>query len=73
MISRTHPGPSLRHQCRLLKISRSSFYYTPKGESPENLTLMRRIDELFLNYPFFGSRQMVRRLRRDGVRTGCAG
>jgi len=70
MISRTHPGPSLSHQCRLLKISRSSFYYTPKGESPENLTLMRRIDELFFNYPFFGSRQMVRRLRRDGVRTG---
>ena len=38
--------------------SRSSFYYAPKGESPENLALMRRIDELFLKYPFYGSRQM---------------
>ena len=36
-------------------ISRSSFYYAPKGESPENLALMRRIDELFLKYPFYGS------------------
>ena len=51
-------------------ISRSSFYYAPKGESPENLALMRRIDELFLKYPFYGSRQMVRQLRRDGVCVG---
>ena len=42
----------------------------PRGESPENLVLMRRIDEMFLRYPFFGSRQMVRQLRRDGVRAG---
>ena len=46
---------------------RSSFYYAPKGESPENLALMRRIDELFLKSPFYGSRQMVRQLRREGV------
>ncbi len=70
MISRNHPGLRLSHQCRLLSISRSSFYYAPKGESPENLTLMRRIDELFLKYPFYGSRQMVRQLRREGVRIG---
>ena len=44
--------------------------YAPKGESPVNLALMRRIDELFLKYPFYGSRQMVRQLRRDGVRAG---
>ena len=48
MIRRDHSGLSLSHQCRLLTVSRSSFYYTPKGESPENLTLMRRIDELFV-------------------------
>ena len=39
MISRTHPGLSLGRQCHLLKISRSSFYYRPRGESPENLML----------------------------------
>ena len=70
MIEPGHPGLSLSRQCRLLSISRSSFYYTPIGESPENLALMRRIDELFLKYPFYGSRQMVFRLRREGVAVG---
>lgn len=70
MMWRHHPELSLSRQCRLLSISRSSFYYTPKGESQANLALMRRIDELFLKYPFYGSRQMVRQLRRDGVRVG---
>ena len=70
MITRERPDLSLSRQCRLLSISRSSFYYAPKGESSENLALMRRIDELFLKYPFYGSRQMVRQLRRDGVRVG---
>ncbi len=70
MILRDHPDLSLSRQCRLLTISRSSFYCAPKGESPENLALMRRIDELFLKHPFYGSRQMVRQLRREGVRVG---
>ncbi len=70
MIARDHSGLSLSHQCRLLTISRSSFYYAPKGESPANLALMRRIDGLFMNYPFYGSRQMVRQLRREGVCIG---
>ncbi len=70
MIRRDHPDLSLSRQCRLLTISRSSFYYAAKGESPKNLALMRRIDELFLKYPFYGSRQMVRQLRREGVRVG---
>ena len=70
MIAPGHRGLSVSRQCRLLSISRSSFYYAPRAESPENLALMRRIDELFLKYPFFGSRQMVRQLRREGVRVG---
>ena len=70
VVRRDHPDMSLSRQCRLLSISRSSFYYTAKRESPETLTLMRRIDELFLKYPFYGSRQMARRLRREGVCVG---
>ena len=70
MITRDAPDLSLSRQCRLLSIGRSSFYYAPKGESPENLALMRRLDELFLKYPFYGSRQMARQLRREGVRVG---
>jgi putative transposase len=70
MIAPDRPGLSLSRQCRLLSISRSSFYYAPQGESPENLALMRRIDELFLKYPFYGSRQMARQLRREGIVAG---
>ena len=70
MIARADPNLSITRQCRLLSLSRSSFYYAAKGESEANLALMRRIDELFLKYPFFGSRQMVRRLRRDGLGVG---
>ena len=70
MVVRDHPALSLSRQCRLLSIRRSSLYYEPKGESAETLALMRRIDELFLKYPFYGARQMVRHLRREGVRIG---
>jgi len=71
MIAPERPGLSLSRQCRLLAISRSSFYYAPAGESPETLALMRRIDELYLQYPFYGSRQMVLHLERhDGIHVG---
>ena len=70
MITHDHPGLSLSRQCRVLAISRSSFYYAPKGESAANLELMRRIDELFMKYPFYGSRQMVRQLLREGFAVG---
>jgi len=70
MIRRDRPGLSLSRQCGLLSISRSSFYYVMKGESPGNLALMRHIDELFLKHPFYGSRQMVRRLRREDIHVG---
>ena len=70
MVVRDVPDLSLSRQCRILSIGRSSLYYAPKGESVENLTLMRRIDELFLKYPFYGSRQMARQLRREGMAVG---
>ena len=61
---------SIRRQCALLGISRSSVYYTPRAESAANLALMRRMDALSLQYPFYGSRQMARHLRREGVLVG---
>jgi len=70
MIRRDHPEPSLSRQCEILSISRSSVYYVAKGESAESLALMRRIDALYLKHPFYGSRQMARRLRREGLRVG---
>jgi len=70
MVVRDHPALSLSRQCRLLSIGRSSLCYEPKGESAETLALMRRIDELFLKYPFYGARRMALHLRREGVRIG---
>ena len=70
MIEREHDSLSLSRQCRLLGPNRSALYYTPVGESAENLALMRRIDELYLRYPFYGSRQMARHLAREGVTVG---
>ena len=69
MIERDGPLPLVR-QCGLLGVSRSSQYYEPLGESAENLALMRCLDELHLAYPFYGSRQMARHLRREGAVAG---
>ena len=60
--------PSLRRQCELIGLNRSSWYAPgPRvDESAENLTLMQRIDELYTAYPFYGSRKMTAVLRREG-------
>lgn len=57
---------SLVRQCQLMSVSRSSYYFTGKGESRLNLSLMRLIDEQFLETPWYGSRQMASCLRRQG-------
>ncbi|QBY01778.1 transposase [Rhodophyticola sp. CCM32] len=66
MVEKDNPNLSIGKQCNLLSISRSSFYYQPKGETAMNLMLMRQIDEQFLETPFFGVRQMTWHLRNDG-------
>ena len=66
MVETDHPRLSIARQCELLSIARSSFYRTPCGESELNLTLMRLIDEQFVETPWYGSRQMARHLRRQG-------
>ena len=68
MIDPDEPGLSIVRQCELVSISRSSFYFEGKGESPLNLTVMRLVDEQFLRTPFYCSRQMARWLRRPGHR-----
>ena len=69
MIDRTHPLP-VRRQCQLLKLARSTAYYQPTPVSSADLTLMRRIDELHLAYPFAGARMLRDLLRREGHRIG---
>jgi putative transposase len=57
---------SIRRQCGLLEVSRSGWYYAPEPVSEEDLALMRRIDELHLSLPFFGSRRLSQELRGEG-------
>ena len=59
--------PSMRRQCELLGVNRSSLYYEPVEPDAEELALMRRMDELHLKHPFFGSRMMTRTLKAKGV------
>jgi putative transposase len=66
MIERTHPKLSVGAQCQLLSISRSSFYYTPQGETAMNLDLMLLVDKQFLETPFYGVRQMTWHLQNEG-------
>lgn len=66
MVEQDNLNLSVFHQCKLLNINRSSFYYQPRPENLDNLMLMKRIDQIFLKYPFYGSRQMRRHLIRNG-------
>lgn len=68
MISSEPNKPSLSRQCKLINISRSSLYYKARGESQETLGLMRKIDKLYTAHPFFGSRQMVKKLAMEGTK-----
>lgn len=58
--------PSIRRQCELLEISRTAYYYEPCPETDENLELMRRLDELHLEHPVYGSRRLTVLLHREG-------
>jgi len=58
--------PSIRRQCELLEISRTAYYYQPCPETEENLKLMRRLDELHMEHPVYGSRRLTVMLRREG-------
>lgn len=66
MIEPNHERLSVRRQCQLLGLNRASWYYQPTPESPENLMLMRLIDEQYLKTPYYGSRRMSAWLRRQG-------
>ena len=69
MIDPTHTVPVVR-QCQLLGLSRSTAYYQPRPGSDRGLGLMRRIDELHLQYPFAGARMLRDLLRQEGQAIG---
>jgi putative transposase len=69
MIDRSHALP-VKQQAQILKISRSSVYYLPKPVCAADLAIMRRIDELHLDYPFAGSRMLRDLLGAEGIKVG---
>ena len=70
MIKRDHPELSISQQCKLVRLSRSAYYYAPVGIDADTLAMMKEIDEVFTKYPFFGSRQIAAYLRRKGTVIG---
>jgi putative transposase len=66
LLDRDHGKLSIRGQCRLLGIARSGAYRTTPANDVD-LALMQRIDELFMAWPFLGSRRLTAMLRADGL------
>lgn len=65
MIEPNHPTLSIRRQCALVGLNRSTFYGQPAGESPLNLALMALIDKEYTRAPFYGYRKMTARLNKQ--------
>jgi len=66
MINKIDVGYSIRQQCKMLGVNRSSLYYESTGESNENLHYMHLLDEQFTRTPFYGVEKMTAWLRQDG-------
>ena len=67
MIVRDHPCLTVSQQCRLVKLSRSTFYYAPIGIDDETLVEITAIDKAFTKYPFFGSRMITQTVKAEGT------
>jgi len=65
-VESNQPGISLTRQCELLGVARSGLYYKPVPMSDENLALLHILDELYTEYPFFGTRRMTHWVRDLG-------
>ena len=61
---------TVRRQCELLELNRTGVYYLPRPVSDADLKLMRRIDELHLEHPYYGARRLAKQLRREGFDMG---
>ena len=66
LVEPDHPQISIVRQCELLGLPRSTYYYHSQGESPENLHLMRWLDEKYTDDPYYGIRRMTAWLRSEG-------
>ncbi len=65
LVDKNHPRLSMRKQCELLDVARSSVNYQPVAQSPEDLRIKRLLDETYMIDPCLGSRRLVTMLARD--------
>jgi putative transposase len=70
MIAMAACDVSVREQCRLLGVARSTVYYEPPGPSASDLAVMRRLDEQYTATPYYGVQRMTASLQRVGIRIG---
>ena len=70
MIDRKHDLPIIQ-QAEVLRISRGSVYYLPRPVPDADLAIMRRLDQLHLEFPFAGSRMLRGLLAAEGCKIGC--
>ena len=73
MIEKEDEGLSIRAQCELLELPRANYYYQPKGWAPDELDLMRVIDEIYTAHPYYGTRRMSKALEALGYEIGRKG
>ncbi len=66
LIDWENPELPIKTQAELLGLNRSSLYYKPKEPSPEEIALKHRIDQIYTQYPFYGSRRITAQLRLEG-------
>ena len=67
LVEPEHPAVPLVAQANILSLSRSSLYYHPTPPSAEELAAKRRIDEIYLEFPYYGARRRAAQLQRDGI------
>lgn len=65
LVEKQHPKISMRRQCELLGVARSSVDYVPVAESEEDRRIKRLLDEIYMIDPCLGSRRLVTVLERD--------
>lgn len=66
MIDINHKKLDVSRQCELIELSRSSYYFEPRQLTAEDHKVMRRMDEIFTDHPYYGTRRMMHVLREEG-------
>ena len=70
MVDRDCSNLSIARQCDLLLINKSTYYYKPKGLTQRDLEIMKIIDEIYTEHPYFGARRMSKHLVPFGIIIG---